>query len=213
MKTASILNLGKYKYLYLLATIYVCIVMMSDLYESKIIHIGFLYSGSGIILFSTTFFLIGVISYVYNAKIARLVILFGILFCLIFIFSTYIAEQISTESQRYIPILKMTQNIFFATAASSFISENINANLIAVIKRKLEWLPALCLIVSIMISSLVSLVLFSTLAFGYRLGIHNLMSMTISSWMYRFFTETIITLLFSAIIIKKLQKLEGMSNE
>ncbi len=211
MRIPIITEMSKHKFLYMLATFYICMVMISDLYESKIIHIWFVYSGSGIILFSTTFFLIAIISYVYNAKIAQLIILFGVIFCLIFMCATYALDQVSAGAHKYTLILRLTQNIFFATAASSFISENINANLVALLKNKLDWMPAICLIVSIMVSSLVSMALFSALAFGYRIGIHNLLAMTLSSWIYRFITETILTLSLSSYIIRKLQIAEGMT--
>ncbi len=215
MKIPLIEKFSKYKCLYALITFYICMVMISDLYESKIIHIFFLYSGSGIILFSTTFFIIGVIAYVYDTKIARLVIIMGILFCLIFMFASFVCEQLTAQYpvQQYKPVLDITRNIFFATASSSFIAENINASLVAFIKKHLDWLPAICLLTSILVSSFVSMVLFSAFAFGYRVGLNHLISMTFSSWIYRFITEAAITIPFSALLIRKLQKIEGIDNE
>lgn len=214
MKIAILDKFSQYKMLYPLATFYICMILISDLYESKIIHVLFLQSGSGIILFSSTFFILGVISYIYDVGIARIVIIMGMLFCLLFFLIALVSEYLYTDPVPlpFLSVLDTTKNIFLATAISGFMAENINAHLVGLLKKRIQNFPALCLLLSILISSGISMSLFMPLAFGSRVGISMLLSMTLSSWLYRFMTEALITIPFAKIMINKITQIEGMQN-
>ena len=210
-------NNQTYKYLWIISSFYVFIILISDMYESKLVNLFFLKTGSGILLFSFTFFIIGIITYVYGIENAKKVIRTGLFYCISFILISSIILLIGVRNEKLVLVITATRRIFISTVITSLIAEYLNAHIVNFIKNKLygQYI-GITLIFSIFISSGVSMFIFCSIAFYTRMQSNtDFLILAVSSWFYRFITELLLVGLSKKIIklLIKHENLEGKINE
>ncbi|PIQ44164.1 MAG: hypothetical protein COV52_03350 [Gammaproteobacteria bacterium CG11_big_fil_rev_8_21_14_0_20_46_22] len=198
-----------YKYLWLLISLYVLATIVSDLAEGKVTTVLWIHAGAGLFIFTFSYFFIDIITEVYGYKRGRLTIWIGIFFCGLFALLAEVTQLFPhPNNQSMSTLIPLTQRIFLSTIATVIIAENLNAYLVAKLKIFFNGRHiGTRFIFSTLISTFISMLVFSLIGFYGRLPNEGFILLTLTSWLYRFITELAL-IPVSIAISKKLKQIE-----
>lgn len=203
------------KYLNFLTLTYTVLILLSNWFDPRIIHIFGLDTDAGTLIFPITFLLSDLITEVYGYKYARQAIWIGFLFNVIFI--TYGQIVIRMPSPNYHTnnidfdkLFYMDIRVVLGSCLTYFISEPINSFIMSKTKIKMKGrYLAFRFVLSTLIASGVDSVFFTFIAFYKIISDDNLISLLLTMWMFKVIIE-IMGLPISIYLVLKLKKSEQM---
>jgi uncharacterized integral membrane protein (TIGR00697 family) len=203
------------QYLSFLTLSFSMMIILSNWYAPRLIHIFGIDTDGGTLIFPITFMLSDLITEVYGYKHARRAIWCGFFFNLLFIIYGQIivhmpAPDYATHNDMFDALTSFSVRIVIASLVSYFIAEPFNSLVMAKLKIKLQgkWL-GLRFVLSTFIASGIDSLLFLTIAFYGVLSNANLVSLIITMWCLKVVIE-IIMLPLSTYLAKWLKKNEQL---
>lgn len=203
------------RYLGFLTLCYTMVIVLSNWFDPRLIHIFGLNTDAGTLIFPLTFLLSDLITEVYGYKHARRAIWAGFLFNALFILYGQLVVHLPspnypTNNVQFDALLAMNVRIIFASTFSYIISEPLNAYWLASLKIKTNGrFMGLRFVASTLLASGVDSVIFGTVAFYGMMSNHNLVMLILTMWLIKVGIE-IIGLPFSTKAAKVLKQAESL---
>lgn len=188
------------------------VIVLSNWFDPRLVTLFGVTTDAGTLIFPLTFLLSDLITEVYGFKQARLAIWCGFLFNAIFILYGQLvihmpSPDYPTQNASFDMLLAMNIRIIVASSISYFLSEPLNALVVAKLKIKMHgrFIGLRFLLSTVMASGLDSIV-FGLIAFYGVMNHLHLFYLIISMW----FIKVIIELLGLPISIKLARKLKQL---
>jgi queuosine precursor transporter len=203
------------RYLWFLIITYSMVLVLSNWFDPRLVHIFGLDTDAGTLIFPLSFLLADLITEVYGYKHARRAIWIGFLFNMIFILYGQLVIHLPspsyhTNNKLFDTILACDTRIIFASTISYFTSEPLNVFLLAKLKisskGRFMWLR---FVSSTFIASGIDSFIFGPIAFYGAMNNKNLLALILTMWFIKVAIE-IFGLPFSVFLAKKLKKAEQL---
>jgi uncharacterized integral membrane protein (TIGR00697 family) len=191
------------------------VIVLANWFDARLIHIFGLDTDAGTLVFPLTFLLSDLITEVYGYKQARRAIWCGFLFNAVFIIYGQIVIHLpspdyATQNHLFDTLLATNMRIIFASAISYFVSEPLNALIMAKLKLRMRGKNmGLRFVLSTVIASGFDSFIFGSLAFYGTMTNTNLTALILTMWFIKVLVE-IIGLPFSIRLTNKLKKIEQL---
>lgn len=207
MKTKS------YKYLDIVTAVFVAILLISNIADTKAITMGALSFGGGTFLFPLAYIFGDILTEVYGFKKARRVIWIGFGCAILMALTFYLVGQAPAAvdwpfQKDYMNILGLTPRIVLGSLVAYMVGEFVNSVILAklkiVTKGKYLWTRT---IGSTVVGQFLDTVLFMFIAFYGVFPMDLIISITISGYLLKVATEVLFTP-FTYLIVNYLKKKE-----
>jgi len=203
------------KYLWMLILTYTMVIIFSNWFDARFVKIVGFTIDSGTLIFPFTYLLSDMMTEVYGYKNTRVAIWCGLLFNIIFILYGQLiihlpSPSFANNNACFDSLFALNIRVIMASGASYFISEPINALMMARLKIILKGnYIGLRFILSSLIASGVGSITFSLFAFYGVMGNNELVTLMVTVWIIMFFIE-MIGLPISIRITNKLKAIEQL---
>ena len=184
------------KALWFLLTSYVCVILLANWFDIRLIRVIGLETDAGTLIFPLTFLLSDLITEVYGYKYARRAIWTGILFNFLFILYGQLVVHLPSPSyaiannQSFDSLLGLNVRIIVASTISYLCSEPLNSYIMAKLKIKTQGkMMSLRFVASTVIASLFDSFVFGTLAFYGTMPNHDLIKFNATMWLVKIIIE------------------------
>jgi queuosine precursor transporter len=201
--------------LWFLLVSYVMVLVLSNWFDARLIHVFGLNTDAGTLIFPFSFLLADLITEVYGYKHTRRAIWVGFLFNLFFVLYGQLiihlpSPDYATNNYMFNQVLAISGRVIAASLISYLCSEPLNAFILAKLKiktkGKLIWLR---FVASTFIASGFDSFIFGFIAFFGMMGNRNLLALIITMWFIKVCIE-VIGLPFSIFLARKLKAVEGV---
>lgn len=201
--------------LWFLTLSFAMIIVLSNWFDARLIHIFGLDTDAGTLVFPFTFLLSDLITEVYGFKHARRAIWCGFLFNAIFIIYGQIivrlpSPEYATNNAIFDSLLVVNARIIIASTISYLCSEPMNSMIMAKLKIKMSGrYLGLRFVSSTVIASGIDSLLFGCIAFYGAMSNYHLFFFIVTMWLIKVFIE-ILGLPISIKLTKKLKAIEQL---
>jgi len=182
--------------LWFLLVAYVCVILLANWFDIRLIRLGNLETDAGTLIFPLTFLLSDLITEVYGYKYARRAIWSGFLFNLIFILYGQLVVHLPSPAyalatnQSFDTLLEFNIRIILASTFSYFCAEPLNSYLMAKLKLKTAGkYMSLRFVTSTVMASLLDSFIFGTLAFFGTMSVQDLLKFNTTMWLIKVIIE------------------------
>lgn len=205
---------GRARYLDIFLISYVMIFTFSNWFDSRIIKIFGLVTGSGAVIFPFTYLLSDLITEVYGYKNARFAVWISLLFSFIFIIYGWLVNAISPHLNKTDEIfdlfLSINARIFLVSIVCFLLTEQLNSYLVAKLKILFSGsLVGFRFIISIMLAHFINAIIFCVGAFYGSMSNDDLLFFIKNSWLIMVSIE-LAAIPLAVRLSKKMKKLEKM---
>ncbi len=206
-----------FKYLDIITALFVAVLLISNIADTKIITISALSFGGGTFLFPLTYIFGDILTEVYGFARARRVIWIGFICALLMAFTFILVGFAPPASdwpyqESFMNILGLTPRIVIASLCAYIVGEFVNSIILAKMKLvtqgKYLWART---IGSTIIGQLLDTTIFVFIAFYNILPLELLFSIILSGYLLKVLTEVIFTPV-TYVIVNKLKKAEGIDH-
>ncbi len=206
-----------FKYLDIVTALFVAVLLISNIADTKIITIGALSFGGGTFLFPLTYIIGDILTEVYGFARARRVIWLGFA-AAILMAATFMLVGAAPPAADYpyqedfMHILGLTPRIVAASLAAYTVGEFVNSMILAKLKvatkGRFLWLRTIS---STLVGQILDTTVFMIIAFYGILPVSLLISVIISGYLLKVATEIVFTPV-TYLIVNKLKKSEGVDH-
>jgi len=203
------------KYLWFLTLAYAMVFVFSNWFAPRIISIGPVFTGAGILIFPLTFLLSDIITEIYGYKQARRAIWCGFLFNMLFLFYGQLvmrlpAPEFAQMNDNFDAVLNLNVRIIIASIVSYLACEPVNALIMAKLKIKLKGgYMGFRFVLSTVAAACLDCIIFLPIAFYGILDNDVLVSFILNLWFIKVILEVVL-LPVSIRLTKKLKKVEQL---
>ncbi len=203
-----------FKHLDTIASLFVAVLLISNVASSKIVKIWLFEFDGGTLLFPLSYIFGDILTEIYGFRHSRKIIWLGFfsagLMSLIFAIVGFLKPAPGWENQEaYLSILGQTPRIVFASLIAYFSGEYTNSVTLAVLKVRTKgkylWIRT---IGSTIVGEFVDTLLFVLIAFLFVLPYNTLRNVIISNYIFKVGIEVIFTPV-TYFVVKKLKKIEN----
>ena len=209
------ISLSQPRYLWFLMLCFSMVILYSNWFAPRLIHIFGVNTDAATIIFPLTFLLSDLITEVYGYKHARRAIWCGFLFNFIFIaYGQLVIHMPSppypTHNALFDKLLSLDTRIIIASACSYLCSEPFNSFIMAKLKIKLKCkMMGTRFVLSTMVAAAVDSVIFGAIGFYGLMTNSNLVSLIVTMWFIKIIIE-VIGLPMSVYLAIRLKRAEQM---
>jgi len=204
-----------YKYLIFIAMLYITVDLSSMVYAYKEIKIGSVVGMASSINFPLTYFIMSIITEVYDTKPAVSILWFGIICDFVFsIIVFFISFVPSPDGSQYLAYEQVLRPLIRSTAAQTigiFVGEFINIYLISkwkiLVQGRIFWLRS---IGSSAIGEAVMLIISVVIALKGVVADNTLIKIIINAYIYKIIFATVVSF-FAGYIASSLKRKEGIN--
>lgn len=213
MKTT--IQTQQFKYFDIIMTLFVSVLLISNLSATKLIEFGPIITDGGAILFPLAYIFGDILTEVYGYKYARRAIWMGFGVMLLAVACFTIVQYLPAASdwgnqEAFESILGFFPRIVLASLVAYLFGEFINAFVLAKLKIKTKGkYMGLRLISSTVIGQLLDTVVFGLIAFGGILSANDMIKFIYIGWIFKVLVE-VIFLPVTYIVIRRLKAAEGV---
>jgi len=203
-----------FKHLDTIASLFVAVLLISNVASSKIVKIWLFEFDGGTLLFPLSYIFGDILTEIYGFKRSRKIIWLGFfsagLMSLIFAIVGFLKPAPGWENQlAYISILGQTPRIVVASLIAYFSGEYSNSVTLAIMKVKTKgrylWVRT---IGSTIVGEFVDTMLFVFIAFSFTMPLATLRNITISNYIFKVGIEILFTPI-TYIIVRNLKRIEN----
>lgn len=204
-----------FKYLDIITALFVSVLIISNIADTKIITVGLLSFGGGTFLFPLTYVIGDILTEVYGFARTRRVIWIGFvcaaLMALTFMIVAYAPPAEDWPFQEsFMNILGLTPRIVAASLSAYLVGELVNSIILAKLKVKTEgkylWFRTIS---STIVGQLLDTIIFVVIAFYGVFPVSLLISIVISGYLMKVATEVLLTPA-TYLVVNKLKKAENV---
>lgn len=204
---------NSFKYLDIITALFVAVLIISNIADTKIITIGLLSFGGGTFLFPLTYIIGDILTEVYGFARARRVIWIGFV-CAALMAVTFMVVAYAPPAEdwpfqeSFMNILGLTPRIVVASLSAYLVGELVNSIILAKLKVKTAgrflWLRTIS---STIVGQFLDTVIFVIIAFYGVFPVSLLVSIMISGYLLKVATEVFLTPV-TYLAVNKLKKAE-----
>lgn len=203
-------------YLWFITLSYTVVMLLSNWFDARLIHLFGLTTDAGTIIFPLTFILSDLITEVYGYKQARRAIWCGFLFNAVFILYGQLiihlpSPDYPTNNALFDALLSTNMRIIIASTISYLCAEPINSIIMATLKIKTHGrFLGFRFIASTAIASLVDSFIFGYIAFVNVMSNDHLFSLILTMWLVKVLIEVmgLPISIYATIKLKQCEKLD-----
>lgn len=203
------------KYLWFFTLSYAMVFVFSNWFAPRLITIGPVFTGAGILIFPLTFLLSDIITEIYGYKHARRAIWCGLLFNIIFMVYGQViirmpAPEFATLNQNFDAVLNLNTRIIIASIVSYLACEPVNSFIMAKLKVKLKGAyMGIRFVASTVAAACLDCLIFLPIAFYGILENSVLLTFMLYLWFIKVLVE-VVCLPLSIRLTKKIKRLERL---